>query len=169
MSSEFVAEQTGQLDQLPRVGAQEVQREGVAQRVGRHRDALDMRTLPKAADDRLDRADRQRGAASAQEQSRLGAGMGALLEVPAQGASRRGVEGDLPLPASLAVANTEVAGALTQLDVGKMQHADLADAETGLDEQLHEGVVAASMTVAGGAGGAQQAVNLALFAFAVGA
>ena len=107
----------------------------------------------------LDRADRQRGAASAQEQSRLGAGMGALLEVPAQGASRRGVEGDLPLPASLAVANTEVAGALTQLDVGKMQHADLADAETGLDEQLHEGVVAASMTVAGGAGGAQQAVN----------
>jgi len=86
----------------------------------------------------------------------------ALREVLPQGAAGGGVERDLPLLAPFATTNTYHPAALAQFDIGKTQGADFADAQAGLHEQLHQGVIAARVTMTGTAGDAQQTMNFPL-------
>ena len=61
--------------------------------------------------------------AAAQEQRRLGAGIGPPFKVLTQGTAYRGVEGNITLLAPFAVAHAHSAGALAEFQVGEPQGA----------------------------------------------
>ena len=60
--------QSGEFDQLAGIVPQISEREGMAQRMGGYMHALKVRASGEAADDRLNRADRERCGAAAQKE-----------------------------------------------------------------------------------------------------
>ena len=157
----FVSEQLGQFDKLTRMLTQPGQGEGVAQAVGGDSRAFEAGATHQAGEGILNRAHRQRFIPGrAEHWVSWGDGSRILLEQLAQRPAGCGVERHLAFLKTLAMTDENRAGPLPQGDIGAAQRRDLADAQTGLQHELDQGVIAMCEAMGTRAGGAQQAMHL---------
>src|SRR5271166_476062 len=99
----FVAQQAGQLHELPRVLSQVMQREGMPERVGRDPNAGDLGPTSQLRDQVLNGAYVHGAAAPAQEEGGFRRKSAARFQIGAKCPARRGIQGHLSLFASLAL------------------------------------------------------------------
>ena len=104
----------------------------------------------------------RRGVAAAEEQCRKLAVRRAVSEIPSECPPPDGVQRDLAGPQSCALGDADTAGASVHRDVGQPKGGKFANAQSGLQDQLHHRIIPWRQAMRRGAGGAQQRLDLVI-------